>query len=74
MSNMNAYVCICFSVKVRRQPVLAYSTRRKDFTGVNVSSSVLNTTQTPMSNKRKLTGNTPTNKYIKRELNTRVYR
>ncbi|CAF1084862.1 unnamed protein product [Adineta ricciae] len=53
------------SVKARRQPVLAYSTRRKDFTGVNVSSSVLNTTQTPMNNKRKLTGNTPTNKYIK---------
>ncbi|UJR16442.1 hypothetical protein I4U23_003344 [Adineta vaga] len=53
------------SAKTRRQPVLAYSTKRKDFTGINISQSVLNTSSTPLNNKRKLTSNTPTNKYIK---------
>jgi hypothetical protein len=46
--------------------VLAYSTRRKNFSGVNVNQSILNTTDTPMNNKRKLGGFTPINKIIKR--------
>ena len=57
-----------FSAKARRQPVLAYSTRRKNFTGMNISQSILNTSDTPMNNKRKITGCTPTNKLIKRKL------
>ncbi len=55
-----------FSLKTRRQPVLAYSTRRKNFSGVNINQSILNTTDTPMNNKRKLGGCTPINKIIKR--------
>ncbi len=55
-----------FSIKIRRQPVLAYSTRRKDFSGVSINQSVLNITGTPMNNKRKLGGCTPMNKFIKR--------
>jgi hypothetical protein len=55
-----------FSIKTRRQPVLAYSTRRKNFSGVNINQSVLNVTGTPINNKRKLGGCTPTNKLIKR--------
>jgi hypothetical protein len=62
----------------RRQPILAYSTRRKNLStassGVNNNQSLLhvNTTiGTPKSNKRKLGGCTPTvtpsaNKVIKR--------
>jgi len=53
------------SIKTRRQPVLAYSTRRKNFSGVNVNQSVLNVTGTPINNKRKLGGCTPNNKFIK---------
>jgi hypothetical protein len=56
-----------FSIKTRRQPILAYSTNRKNFSGVNINQSVLNTTATPINNKRKLGGCTPTNKLIKRE-------
>ncbi len=55
-----------FSIKTRRQPTLAYSTRRKNFSGVNINQSVLNVTGTPINNKRKLGGCTPTNKFIKR--------
>ncbi|CAF4646741.1 unnamed protein product [Rotaria sp. Silwood1] len=53
------------SIKLRRQPVLAYSTRRKNFSGVNINQTVLNVTETPTNNKRKLGGCTPTNKFIK---------
>ncbi len=55
-----------FSIKTRRQPVLAYSTRRKNFSGVNINQSVLNSIDTPLNNKRKLAGCTPINKFIKR--------
>jgi hypothetical protein len=56
-------------LRIRRQPILAYSTRRKNLSGVNTSQSLLD--ETPTSNKRKLGGclttNTPsTNKLIKR--------
>lgn len=57
-----------FSAKSRRQPILAYSTKRKNFSGINISQSILNTSDTPMNNKRKITGCTPTNKLIKRKL------
>ncbi|CAF1359888.1 unnamed protein product [Rotaria magnacalcarata] len=53
------------SIKARRQPILAYSTRRKNFSGFNVNESVLNVTETPINNKRKLGGCTPMNKLIK---------
>ncbi|CAF1028931.1 unnamed protein product [Rotaria sordida] len=54
------------SIKSRRQPVLAYSTRRKNFSGVNINQTVLNVTGTPTNNnKRKLGGCTPMNKFIK---------
>ncbi|CAF1183007.1 unnamed protein product [Adineta steineri] len=53
------------SIKIRRQPILAHSTRRKDFSGVNISQSILNTTGTPINNKRKIGGCTPLNKFSK---------
>ena len=57
------------SIKIRRQPILAYSTRRKNLSGVNTSQLLLE--ETPTSNKRKLggciTAITPSaNKLIKR--------
>jgi len=59
-------VMLNFSIKSRRQPILAYSTKRKNFSGVNINQSVLNVSGTPINNKRKLGGCTPTNKLIKR--------
>jgi hypothetical protein len=62
-------VTLNFSIKSRRQPILAYSTRRKNFSGVNINQSVLNINETPINNKRKLGGCTPTNKLFKLQLN-----
>jgi hypothetical protein len=59
-------IMLNFSIKSRRQPILAYSTKRKNFSGVNINQSVLNVSGTPINNKRKLGGCTPTNKLIKR--------
>jgi hypothetical protein len=53
------------SIKTRRQPILAYSTKRKNFSGVSINQSVLNMTGTPINNKRKLGASTPINKFIK---------
>ncbi|CAF2515002.1 unnamed protein product [Rotaria sp. Silwood2] len=53
------------SIKSRRQPVLAYSTRRKNFSDVTINQTVLNVTESPTNNKRKLGGCTPMNKFIK---------
>lgn len=54
------------SFRTRRQPNLAYSTRRKDLSGISMNQSLLNTTSTPSTNKRKLAVSTPMNKLIKR--------